>query len=515
MIDTLEQRAPRQQTLEQRTESRRLAALAALDKDSQAKLGQFFTPHRAAELIAGLPQLPRGGTLRVLDPGAGAGSLAAAVVARVLVEAPGTHVEVVAVEVDPQVGPYLAATLADCEETARAQGETVRTHLVRGDFIELAASGIGSPPELAAPFDLVVMNPPYAKLGARSPHRTALSSQGVDCPNLYAAFLALGASALHDGGQIVAITPRSFANGPYFEQFRKFLLRTVAIDRLHTFESRSTVFADTGVLQENVVFSATRGAAPTRVVLSSSTGHKDAVTERNIPYSELVRPGDPHQFVRIAADHADTEVAELMASLPVTLPSLGAQVSTGRVVDFRSRECLRADADGDCVPLVYPGNLRGGVVEWSRAIRKPQGFAPRDDGDRKLLLPEGRYVVVKRFSSKEERRRIVAAVWDPDANRPGPVAFENHLNILHAGGAGLDRNLAVGLSLWLNSSLVDRYFRTFSGHTQVNATDLRALRYPPTAALRALGAATEASLPDQARVDELIAEHVLAKVAAA
>lgn len=432
-----------------------------------------------------------------------------------LVEAPGTNVEVVAVEVDPSVSRHLAQTLADCEQTARDQGVLVRTTLLQGDFVEMAATGIGAPPALTEPFDLVVMNPPYAKLGARSPHRIALGSHGVDCPNLYAAFLALGSSTLRDGGQLVAITPRSFANGPYFEQFRKFLLRTVGVDRLHTFESRSAVFADTGVLQENVVFSATRGAAPAGVVLSTSTGHTDAVIEREVPYSELVRPGDPHQFVRIAADHADTQVAELMASLPATLPSLGAQVSTGRVVDFRSRECLRGEADSGCVPLVYPGNLRGGVVEWPRAIRKPQGFAPRDDGDRKLLLPEGRYVVVKRFSSKEERRRIVAAVWDPSTNHPGPVAFENHLNILHSGGAGLDRDLAVGLSLWLNSSLVDRYFRTFSGHTQVNATDLRSLRYPPSSALRALGAAHHAALPDQARIDELVAAHALGEVAAA
>jgi hypothetical protein len=35
------------------------------------------------------------------------------------------------------------------------------------------------------------------------------------------------------------------------------------------------------------------------------------------------------------------------------------------------------------------------------------------DADAKALLPSGFYVVVKRFSAKEERRRIVAAVWDP------------------------------------------------------------------------------------------------------
>jgi adenine-specific DNA-methyltransferase len=93
-----------------RTETRRGQALAALRAGSQDRLGQFFTPQRAASLIAGLPRLPQSGRLRVLDPGAGAGSLSAALVQRALNEAPGLEVEVVAVEVDPGVCKYLTAT---------------------------------------------------------------------------------------------------------------------------------------------------------------------------------------------------------------------------------------------------------------------------------------------------------------------------------------------------------------------------------------------------------------------
>jgi adenine-specific DNA-methyltransferase len=34
------------------------------------------------------------------------------------------------------------------------------------------------------------------------------------------------------------------------------------------------------------------------------------------------------------------------------------------------------------------------------------------------------------------------------------------------------------LAAFLNSTVLDVYFRQFNGHTQVNATDLRNLRYP-------------------------------------
>ncbi|MGH3697814.1 MAG: Eco57I restriction-modification methylase domain-containing protein [Pseudonocardiaceae bacterium] len=491
-----------------RAEARRVRALRTIASDQQARLGQFFTPERAAALIAGLPRLPEAGRLRVLDPGAGSGSLSAAFTARVLRECPALELEIVAVEIDPGVGCHLHATLADLTETASSLGGAVATEMVWGDYIELATSATTKPAALEDPFDIVIMNPPYRKLGASSAHRRTLLRHGAACPNLYAAFLALGASALDPGGQLVAITPRSFANGPYFGQFRRFLLDALSLDRLHVFESRSTVFSDTGVLQENVAFSGTRQGSMDKVVLSVSRGSEDTTLERVVRYLDVVHPGDAQHVIRIVADDDDAAVAETMAGLPATLDDLDIQVSTGKVVDFRVRANLRESPRLDTVPLIYPGNMRHGIVEWPREIRKHQGFAVQSEADRKkFLLPAGYYVVVKRFSAKEERRRVVAAVWDLSRST-SPVAFENHLNILHAGGAGLDRDLAVGLSYWLNSSLVDTFFRTFSGHTQVNATDLRALRFPPLEALTALGKRQEIPLPAQHEIDRLI-EDVL------
>ncbi len=497
-----------------RAEARRVATLAELDAGAQARLGQFFTPERAAQLIASMPILPESGVLRVLDPGAGVGSLSAALVDRVLADAPNVAVEVTAVEVDPRVAHQLKATMADCEASAARVGRQVSTRVVIGDFIE-SSVGLLAQPALQRPFDIVVMNPPYAKLGADSAHRHALAAYGVDCPNLYAAFMVLGVGALAAGGQLVAITPRSFANGPYFERFRKHLLGSIAVDRVHTFESRSTVFADTGVLQENIVLAGTRQGEQGPVVLSRSVGHVDDATESVVPYEAIVLPSDPHRFLRVAGDESDATVAELMTGMPATLADLGLGVSTGRVVDFRLRESLRDTPEEGCAPLIYPGNLNDGVIVWPKEIRKAQGFAAGSEAQRKWLMPPGCYVLVKRFSAKEERRRIVAAVWDPDAMGHVSVAFENHLNVFHQGGAGVERSLAVGLSLWLNSSIVDRFFRTFSGHTQVNATDLRSLRFPAREELVLLGEGRTPELPEQSEIDALVAALVKRRAQAA
>jgi hypothetical protein len=67
------------------------------------------------------------------------------------------------------------------------------------------------------------------------------------------------------------------------------------------------------------------------------------------------------------------------------------------------------------------------------------------------------------------------------------LGFENHLNVFHEDKRGLPEEVARGLSVFLNTSAVDEYFRRFNGHTQVNATDLKLLKYPSRAALSSLG----------------------------
>lgn len=64
-----------------------------------------------------------------------------------------------------------------------------------------------------------ILNPPYRKIATRSRERILLNSLGMETSNLYAAFVWLAFRRLAEGGELAAITPRSFCNGPYFRQF--------------------------------------------------------------------------------------------------------------------------------------------------------------------------------------------------------------------------------------------------------------------------------------------------------
>jgi adenine-specific DNA-methyltransferase len=501
-------------SLGDQTDLVRLKASEALGGPRRADLGQFMTPAPVAAMMAEMLALA-GPSVRLLDAGAGVGSLTAAaldVCLRRTARPDAVHVD--AWELDSGLAVHLAETLRLATQRAQSQGVSVTSTLYAGDFIEAAVARLdGALFQRGAPrYDAAILNPPYRKLRQDEEANQRLHRVGIDVPNLYAAFLALSAELLKPGGELVAIVPRSFCNGPYFRAFRHRLLSSLTLRRVHLFDRRDQAFRDDQVLQETVIFHAVK-APPDRtatVLITRSAGPDDPCpTQREAPLAEVVSPDDPDRVVHLVADDAGRATRDQIQSLKSGLPDLDVQVSTGRVVDFRVRDHLRAEPGADTVPLLYPQHLVEGRVVWPKTPSRKANALVVCPETLPLLLPRGAYVLIKRFSAKEERRRIVATCYDPDAMHAPQVAIENHLNVLHRKGAGLPLALARGLTAWLNTTLVDEYFRGWSGHTQVNASDLRGLPMPDAAALEALGAAVHAGAP-QDRVDQAAERIVFA-----
>lgn len=502
--------APASEDLLQIADLLRVDASTKLDAERQAAMGQFMTPLPVARLMASMFTV-KGRALRILDAGAGVGSLSAALVQHLLAarHAPH-HISLSAYEIDAHLADRLRLTLDACRSQCARKGVRFESDLRRDDFI-LAGVSVARANlfDVAEEYDCAILNPPYKKIHADSRTRTLLRQLGVETSNLYTAFLAIAVKLLKPGGEMVAITPRSFCNGPYFRSFRETFLEAMAIRRIHCFESRDVAFSEDDVLQENVIIHAVKGGRPARVVVTASLGPEDDwPSEHVVDASRVVKPDDGDRVIHIPTDGLSELVTERMEALPASLFDLGLEVSTGRVVDFRAERFLRAEPGTDTVPLLYPGHMVSGGIEWPRnGGKKPNALAVAPETE-SLLVPSGFYVLLKRFSSKEERRRIVAAVYDPARLSTARVAFENHLNYVHARGAPLTRDLARGLAAFFNSTLVDSYFRDWSGHTQVNASDLRRLGYPTREQLEALGAEMPDALPDQEVLDLRI-ERVL------
>jgi adenine-specific DNA-methyltransferase len=488
------------------TDITRIHFSSKLNLRRRSELGQFLTPAPIARFMAGQFR-NLSGHIRVLDPGAGIGALTAAFVEQLSI-APH-QVEscfITAYEVEATFLPLLKQCLIECCTALNNVGIKADYCLHEKSFIEAVAE-INLPlfTTSAANFTHAILNPPYKKISNQSIEKRILSGLGIETVNLYSAFVWLASQQLAENGEVVAITPRSFCNGRYFRPFRKAFLESMSIEKIHLFGSRSAVFSEDDVLQENVIFHATKTQdKPNYVeITSNSQNELDAFSElRCVPYQKVVESNDPENFIHIVTNSLEDSLRVQMAQFSSTLDGLGLEVSTGPVVDFRLRSALRTSLNEQNVPLLYPESIKVGKVLFPPNNPRKSIAIELNEDTSKWLIRSGWYVLTKRFSAKEEKRRIVAAVCSPvDAPL---IGIENHLNYYHAKGKSMNPDLARGLAAFLNSTLFDTFFRQFSGHTQVNATDLRQVKYPCKDDLIQLGRQIDNSCFDREQIDTLV-----------
>ncbi len=477
-----------------------------------------MTARPVAQFMASLFSEVEREPIKLLDAGAGVGSLTAAFVEEFCQrENTVSSIAATAYEFDPIMSEALKTTLAECRQLCQSADIKFDSHLFQEDFIRASATQLlANPGPLfhdtapASIFTHAILNPPYKKVHSDSMHRQTLRSVGIETTNLYTGFLSLVIKLLADNGKMVAITPRSFCNGPYFRPFRELLLDEMNLKHIHVFESRTDAFRDDEVLQESVIFHTVKNQPQAQVKISVS---KDAAFSRlrvrSVDFAQVIHPEAPEMFIHIVTNERDQRFIDCMYSLPNRLQDLGITVSTGPVVDFRLKKFLRKKPEPDTAPLIYPSHCQSHFVNWPASHGKKANAIMDVESAQKWLYPNGHYTVVRRFSSKEERRRVVASIHDPNAVPGEKIGFENHLNVFHCDRQSLTKAVARGLAVYLNSTFYDVCFRQFNGHTQVNVKDLLTLRYLDPEVLRTLGERVNGfAFPSQEVIDSWIEQEL-------
>src|SRR6266581_4123881 len=298
-------------------EPQRSKAPADVDAKRKQELGQFLTPATIGSFMASLFEA-HPAEIRLLDAGAGDGALTAAFVKRMCGSSRRPkRISVTAYELDEAIVDALERTLRSCRVECSRSGIEFSAELHSEDFIEAAVSLVRGDLFEASetPFNAAILNPPYRKINSDSHTRRLLREAGIETSNLYTGFLALTAKLLCENGELVAICPRSFCNGPYFKPFREQFLDMMSLRRLHVFESRSAAFQQDDVLQENIIVHAVKSPGkPQCVIISTSSGERrGGVAERTSSYTEVVSPRDPERFIHLVTGESDEVVRQKMA----------------------------------------------------------------------------------------------------------------------------------------------------------------------------------------------------------
>lgn len=487
---------------------------AITSADTRKDMGHFGTPAVIAEFMTTMfTNIPKG-NIRLLDPGAGIGILTAAVCDRIAQLDTPTKVEVILYENESGLIPLLEQTMSVAKQVLSMHGHELQFTICENDFVLSNApleSDLIDTNDSSETFDLVIMNPPYFKLRKDSEQAKAMSHIIHGQPNIYALFMAIGAQLLSKGGEIVAITPRSYCNGLYFRDFRQWFFDRITPFHIHIFESRKHAFQENGVLQEQIIFAGMRDKCTDDVTITASKGRDIQNSERHdVPIHRVIDDSTNNKIIRISSNALDQRITDIIDSWPTRFKDIGLSISTGPVVTFRAREyLLDKENEIDSVPLLLSHNVKPFLTLWPSKNTKKDRYFKVCDGSMSLLLPVKNYLILKRFTTKEEKRRIVAGILLADDYPFADLALENHLNYVYKSNEELSKAEAYGLAALFNSALLDRYFRTINGNTQVNATEMRTLPLPQLEDIRIIGEKVlKLNRFDVKEIESLILDHL-------
>ena len=468
-------------------------------QDHKKHHGQFFTPKAIASLMGQLAECSNT-HIRILDPGCGTAILTCSLIESLLERHQRIgSISLTAYETDKELIPYTQQSLNYLKAWLAHYKVIFEFDLRSKDFVLDQASCLNDGYTLFQPsielFDIVISNPPYFKLSIDDKRAVATKAIVNGHPNIYSAFMAISAKLLKENGQLIFITPRSYASGGYFKLFREYFFRIIEIDKVHLFVSRKDTFTRDNVLQETVIVKGRRVGSINpghKVVVQSSYGLKDIDNpmKKVFPQKELIDIHSSEKILYLPTSDADENVLNLVKGWNGNLSKYNIHISTGPVVAFRAWDYI-VEADNTngvaLAPLFWLHNVKPMVLEWP--ILKPdkgQHICIQQE-TRSVLIPNKNYILLRRFSSKDDKSRLIAAPYFCNYLNAPFIGVENKVNYIYRKGGHLDRNEVVGLCALLNSLLFDTYFRIFNGNVNVSATELREMKLPELDEIKMIG----------------------------
>ena len=457
-----------------------------MPKNQRKKYGQFFTSKETAYFMAGLYTIPKNKSkISILDAGAGSGILSCAFLERFEQIDSIQTIELTCYENDDNILGLLKENLQICQANSKKhiQIQIITDNYITSQYLDFnhMLGGNSSPQK----YDFVIGNPPYRKISKDAPEATVMPEVCYGTPNLYFIFAAMGLFNLDTNGEMVYIIPRSWTSGAYFKRFRQYFLTEGKLEHIHLFVSRNKVFDIEDVLQETIIIKVKKtNETPEKVTISSSQSNNDFdnLTSLTVPYSLVVSGSD--YYVYLVTNEKEVSVLERLHKFDKTLPDIGLKMKTGLTVDFRNREILRDDVEEGAIPLFYSQHIKQGEVQFP--IQKEHEYIVTDQ--RGLMQDNRNYLFVKRFTAKEERRRLQCGVYlSKKYPQYKKISTQNKINFVDGLIAEMSECLVYGLYVIFNSTLYDEYYRILNGSTQVNSTEINAMPIPDLESIQEMG----------------------------
>lgn len=174
------------------------------------------------------------------------------------------------------------------------------------------------------------------------------------------------------------------------------------------------------------------------------------------------------KYVYLVTDADEIKVLEKLNKQGHTLPDIGLKMETGLTVDFRNRDILRDENEEGTIPLFYSQHIQDGIVKFP--INKEHEYVLTDQ--KGLKQQNKNYLFVKRFTAKEEGRRLQCGVYlSRRYLQYDAISTQNKINFNEGLSTELSECVVYGLYVLFNSTIYDCYYRILNVSTQVNSTE--------------------------------------------
>lgn len=364
-------------------------------------------------------------------------------------------------------------------------------------------------------YDYIISNPPYFKI-LKSDKRASIAKELVfGQPNIYSFFLGLSAKLLKSDGELIFITPRSFAAGSYFKAFRQSFFNDVSISNIHIFESRNKMFKNDNVLQENIILKATKQInRQIKITVSECDKGLHNPSESLFKTETLIDFKSKDKILFIPSNKKETNTIDIFKQWKNSLSDYNIQISTGPVVAYRCEDFLKIEGvlNETLSPLIWLHNIKEMELNYPFQKGNKPNFILNNENSRKVLIKNKNYVLLRRFSSKDDKSRLVCCPYFSYNCKTEMLGIENHINFIHRPKGDLSENETWGISALFSSSLFDTYFRTFNGNTQVGASELKQIKMPSLADIILIGSKIKEFVkPEKQVIDKVINEILFEK----
>ena len=450
--------------------------MSSVPKEERKKYGQFFTNKTTAIYMASLFKFDLSKQdISILDAGAGTGILSTAVIDRLISEGYKGNIHLTCYETDKLVLPLLKQNLELLNSKYGIDYSIINKNYITSQNFENNELSTGTRNN----FDYIIGNPPYLKISKDAEEAKAMPSVCYGAPNLYFLFFAMGIQNLKQDHELVYVVPRSWTSGAYFKKFRQFLFKKSIITDIHLFKSRDKVFDGESVLQETIIIKIKKTTIKPQyinITSSSTSDFKDKEIFR-ASYDAIV---SQNQFVFLVTSKKEERILNLINRFNKTLPELGLKMQTGIIVDFRTKEVLRNKIEEGAYPLLYSQHIKNGQIEWPIG-KEGEVIKTQKKG---FLQENSDYLLIKRFTSKEEEQRLQCGIYLKQKYSQFPyISTQNKINFIKCDSP----SIAYGLYVLLNSSLYDNYYRILNGSTQVNSTEMNQIPIPDRSVIESMG----------------------------